>query len=147
MSLYEQRMSRTLHRNVTLLRDLQAERKRNYEHDKKEEVLIARLHEVNDMPIQASTRPSKNGFVFSNEEIAIAAVRQRYIDTAIDHFKNTKPRNLFGALHIGCGDSLMEKVADRKPLSAEEYQQIHSIPPEVRAVDRLNNPEEYGVRQ
>jgi hypothetical protein len=60
-----------MHRNLTTLRDLQAERKRNYERDKKDEVLIARLHEFNDMPIQASATPSKNGFLFSNEEIAI----------------------------------------------------------------------------
>ena len=146
MSLYEQRMNRSLHRNRAELRELQAERKRNYERDKKEEVLIARLHEFNDIPIQVTTRPSRNGFVFSNEEIAIAAVRQRYIDTATDHFKTTKPRNLFGTLHIGCGDSHLQKVADRRPLSPEEYQRVHSVPPEVRAVDRLNNPEEYGVR-
>ncbi len=39
------------------------------------------------------------------------------------------------------------KVADARPVSAEEFQQIQSVPPEVRAVDLLNNPEEYGVRQ
>jgi hypothetical protein len=33
MSLYESRMTRNLHRNVTLLRELQAERRRNYERD------------------------------------------------------------------------------------------------------------------
>jgi hypothetical protein len=147
MSLYEQRMNRSLHRNVTLFRALQAERKRSYERDKEEEVLIARLHEFNEIPIQASTRLSRNGFIFSNEEIAIGAVRQRYIETALDHFKTTKPRNLFGALHIGCGDSHLRKVVDGRPLSADEYQQIHSVPPEVRAVDRLNNPDAYGVRQ
>ncbi len=68
MSLYETRMNRTMHRNLAILRDLQAERKRGYDDDKKEEILVARLHEFNRMPIQTSAYPSKNGFYFSNEE-------------------------------------------------------------------------------
>ena len=62
----------------------------------REEITIARLHEFNDIPIQASTRPSRNGFIFSNEEIAIAAVRQRYVDTAACVLKTTNTRELFG---------------------------------------------------
>ena len=36
MSLYEQRMTRNIHRNLALLRNLQAERKRNYEKGRQE---------------------------------------------------------------------------------------------------------------
>ncbi len=50
MSLYGQHMNRSPHRNVALFRQFQAERKRNYERDKKEEVTIARLHEFNQIP-------------------------------------------------------------------------------------------------
>jgi hypothetical protein len=145
MSLYETRMNRGMHRNLAILRDLQAERKRNYERDKKDEVLIARLHEFNDMPIQASTTPSKNGFLFSNEEIAVGAVRQRYVDTAGSILKNTNPTQLYGTLRVGCRDSLLEKVADQRPLSQEERNEIDKVPLEARVIHRLNHPEEYGL--
>ena len=147
MSLYETRMNRSMHRNLTTLRDLQAERNRNYERDKKDEVLIARLHEFNDMPIQASTTPSKNGFLFSNEEIAVGAARQRYVDTAGSILKNTNPTQLYGTLRIGCRDSLLEKVADQRPLSQEERNEIYKDPLETLAIQRLNHPEEFGIRK
>jgi hypothetical protein len=146
MSLYESRMTRNIHRNVTLLRELQAERKRNYERDKKEEVQIARLCEFNDMPIRASTAPSKNGFVFSNEEIAVAAVRDRYVATAAHVFKHTNPVHQYGGLLAGAGDSILARILDKRPLSTAERNEIHSVPPEARAVHRLNHPEEYGIR-
>lgn len=144
MSLYETRMNRNMHRNLATLRDLQAERKRNYERDKKDEVLIARLHEFNDMPIKASARPSRNGFVFSDEEIAIGAVRQRYVDTALSLLKNTPPRNLHGALHLGGGDSLLEKVLGRLHTS-KEVTEFTSIPLEAKVLRRQTHPEEFGL--
>lgn len=146
MSLYESRMTRNLHRNVALLRDLQAERKRNYERDKKEEIQVARLCEFNDMPIKASTLPSRNGFVFSNEEIAAAAVRDRYASAAAYLLKNGKPSHLFGGLVMGAGDTMMEKLLDKRPLSTAERHEIESVSPEVRAIHRLIHPEEYGIR-
>jgi hypothetical protein len=107
MSLYESRMTRNIHRNVALLRELQAERKRNYEADKKEEIQIARLCEFNDMPVKASTRPSKNGFVFSNEEIAVGAVRERYAAAGEHFLKNGNPNQRYGGLIHGIGDTLL----------------------------------------
>jgi hypothetical protein len=146
MSLYESRMTRNLHRNVALLRELQAERKRNYERDKKEEIQIARLCEFNDMPIKASIAPSKNGFVFSNEEIAVAAVRDRYAAAAAYFLKNGKPSHLFGGLIMAAGDTIMEELLNKRPLSDAERHEIESVPPEVRAIHRLTHPEKYGVR-
>ncbi len=143
MSLYEQRMNRTLHRNIALLRELQAERKRNYEQDKKEEVIIARLHEFNEMPISVPATPSRNGFLFSNEEIAVAAVRQRYVDTATSLLKNTPHINLHGALRNGCGDSLLRRIREARPLSAEECTRANTAPPEVLALRRVSHPEEF----
>jgi hypothetical protein len=139
-------MTRNLHRNVTLLRELQAERKHNYERDKKEEIQVARLCEFNDMPIKASTLPSKNGFVFSNEEIAAAAVHDRYVSAAAYFLKNGKPHHLYGGLVTGAGDTILEKILDKRPLSNTERHEIESVSPEVRAIHRLNHPEEYGVR-
>jgi hypothetical protein len=146
MSLYETRMNRTMHRNLAILRDLQAERRRNYDHDKKEEVVIARLHEYNRMPIQTSAYPSKNGFYFSNEEIAIAAVRQRYVDIATCSMKHNFAGNLAGGLDTGHGDEFLRKIGQKWPLSPEERQEIYKTPPEVLAIQRLNNPEEFGLR-
>jgi len=145
MSLYESRMTRNIHRNVALLRELQAERKRNYERDKQEEIRIARLCEFNDMPIKASARPSKNGFVFSNEEIAVGAVRERYA-AAGEHFvKKGNPTQLYGGLILGVGDTILEKIIDKRPLSVEERREIQSTPPEDRALHRLMHPEEYDL--
>ena len=148
MSLYEQRMTRNIHRNIGLLRDLQGERKRNYEHDKQEEVMIARICEINDMPIKASAEPSPNGFLFANEEIARAAVRHRYVETAKWTMKNGRPNLLYGGMQSGIGsDPLLEKLVDRRPVSAEEREEILSVPPETVAIHRVNHPEEYGLRE
>jgi hypothetical protein len=146
MSLYETRMNRSMHRNLAILRDLQAERKRGYDHDKKEEILIARLHEFNQMPIQTSAYPSKNGFYFSNEEIAVAATRQRYVDVAASNIRHTFAGNLGGGLDTGYGDSFLRKIGEKRPLSPEELQEIYKTPPEVLTIQRLNNPEEFGLR-
>jgi len=110
-------------------RELQQQRKRNYYRDKKEEILIARLHEFNDMPYKATTRPSPNGFVFSEEEIAIDAVRQRYIDTAKRMVKDTDPNQLYGTLRRGWGDS--------------QLQPLDTVPLEDLARRRQTNPEEF----
>lgn len=76
-SLYEQRMTRSLHRNREELRLLQAQRRNKYETDRKEEVLLARFEDLKDKPYQAPAAPSRNGSVFSSEEITLAAERQR----------------------------------------------------------------------
>ncbi len=140
ISLYETRLNRTIQRNLATLRAMQAERKHRYEADKLEEVHIAQLHEFNEMPIHASTRPSKNGFIFSNEEIAVAAVRQRYIDTAAHVRKNTAPRVLYGNMIHGVGDSYLQR--DTSHVTA-----VNSIPPEVLAIERLKHPNEFGQRK
>jgi hypothetical protein len=146
MSLYETRMNRNLHRNLAILRDLQAERKRNYEAGKKEETQIARLHEFNNMPIQASAYPSKNGFIFSNEEIAVAAVRLRYADVAGTVIKNTYAGNLGGGLETGHGDEFLRMLRDKRRLTEQELHELYKTPPEVLAVQRLNNPADFGLK-
>jgi hypothetical protein len=79
LSIYEQRLNRSIHKNMDKLAELQAERKRNYEQDLKEEVHIAKANEVNGLPYHAPTRRSKNGIVFSTDEIRAAANRESVI--------------------------------------------------------------------
>jgi hypothetical protein len=75
MSLYEQRMNRGIHKNLATLRDLQAERKQNYQRDRKEEVILARYSDISGLTYQAPATPTPNGSVFSNSEIFAAANR------------------------------------------------------------------------
>jgi hypothetical protein len=82
LSLYEQRLNRALHKNLATLRSLQAERKRNRERDKQEEVLLARYAEIKGLAYHAPTRPTPNGSVFSNAEIFAAANRESTVDVA-----------------------------------------------------------------
>ena len=75
MSLYEQRMNRGIHKNLATLRDLQAERKQNYQRDRKEEVILARYSDIKGLPYQSPAAPTLNGSVFSNSDILAAANR------------------------------------------------------------------------
>ena len=133
-------MTRNLHRNIHLLRSLQSERDLKYQSDKAEEVMIARTCEFNNMPIKASTAPSKNGFIFSNEEIAAAAVRKRHVDTSLYIMKNRSPSDLYRTLPLGFGDSYLEKT------EKEPETRPFSVHPEILALDCLNNPDDYGVK-
>jgi hypothetical protein len=90
LSIYEQRLNRSIHKNMEQLAELQAERKRNYEHDLKEEMDIAKANEVNGLPYQAPTRRSKNGIVFSTAEILAAANRQSVVSVARSTFGGPK---------------------------------------------------------
>jgi hypothetical protein len=75
MSIYEQRMNRSLHKNLETLRKLQAERKTNYERDRAEEVVLARYSDIKGLTYQSPAVPNQNGSVFSNSEIFTAANR------------------------------------------------------------------------
>jgi hypothetical protein len=75
MSIYEQRMNRSIHKNLQTLRDLQAERKQHYKQDRAQEVALARYSDIKGLQYQAPTTPTPNGSVFSNDEIFAAANR------------------------------------------------------------------------
>ena len=87
MSIYEQRMNRSLHKNLAILRDLQAERQRHEAAARAEEILLARYSDIEGIPYHAPTKPAANGFVFSNEEILAAANR-------LTTLKGRRPRRL-----------------------------------------------------
>jgi hypothetical protein len=82
LSIYEQRLNRSIHKNMEKLAELQTERKRSYEHDLKEEVAIAKANDINGMPYQAPTKRSPNGIVFSTAEIHAAANRRSVVNAA-----------------------------------------------------------------
>jgi len=76
MSIYEQRMNRSIHKNLETLRSLQAERKAQYEEDRREEGIVAEANDINGLPYTAPTTPSRNGFVFSTSEVLAASNRR-----------------------------------------------------------------------
>jgi hypothetical protein len=106
MSIYEQRLNRSIHKNMEKLAELQAERKRNYEHDLKEEMDIAEANEVNGLPYQAPTRRSRNGIVFSTSEILAAANRKSVVSVA---------RGTFGSLKQIFFEGAWEQYDDLNP--------------------------------
>ena len=106
LSIYEQRLNRSLHKNMEKLAQLQAERKRIYEQDLKEEMDIAKANEINGLPYQAPTRRSKNGIVFSTAEILAAANRRSVLRVA---------RTTFGDPDRVYFEGAWEQYDDRSP--------------------------------
>ena len=82
MSMYEQRMNRSVHKNLATLRQLQAERKANYQRDLGEEIILARANDLKGLPYEAPPTPTPNGSVFSNPEIFTAAHRVSVLEVA-----------------------------------------------------------------
>jgi len=93
LSVYEQRLNRSIHKNMQKLSELQAERKRIYEQDLKEEVAIAEANEVNGLPYEAPTKRSKNGIVFSTAEVMAAANRKSVVSVA--RITGAAPKHIF----------------------------------------------------
>ena len=144
LSLYEQRMTRSLHRNRHALRELQAERRRNYERDRTEEILLARFQDLKDLPYQAPETPSPNGSVFSSEEIVTAAERQRNLE-ALMHLLSTKaPWVKFGA--TGGRPDLFAELPYRPPPD-NLPQKIHGVSPESIALRKYYHPEEFEKKR
>jgi hypothetical protein len=82
MSIYEQRMSRSLHKNLATLRQLQAERRQHEGRNRDEEIILARYCDIKGLTYQAPTASTPNGSVFSNEEIFAAANRLTTLEVA-----------------------------------------------------------------
>ena len=97
MSLYEQRMNRSLHKNLATLRDLQAERKATQKQDLEDEITLARANDLNGQPYQAPSQPTENGSVFSNSEIFRAANRLTTLTAARTTLNQSKPRVQFAS--------------------------------------------------
>jgi DNA-binding transcriptional regulator GbsR (MarR family) len=85
LTTYEQRINRSMHRNMKLLRELQAERqaqrdKEKAQHDQamEEAKLLAQLNLMEGLPYQ----PEQNGFVFSAAEVNRAIDRDNRLKAA-----------------------------------------------------------------
>ena len=65
LSTHAQRLSRTFERTLKLLLELQAARRRDEKRDLQRAADLAELNQLEDQPYD----PSKDGFVFSNEQI------------------------------------------------------------------------------
>ncbi len=140
-SLYEQRMNRSLHRNRAELHDLQVARRRKYETDRNEEVLLARFEDLKDKAYQAPSTPSRNGSVFSSEEISQAAERQRNLEAAQYLLNNKAPWVKYGSTGSGSPD-LFAELPYRKPPDCVP-QKIHGVSPESIAIRKFYHPEEF----
>jgi hypothetical protein len=107
MSMYEQRMNRSIHKNLTTLRQLQAERRQNYQRDLEEEIILARANDLNGLPYEAPPAPTENGSVFSNREIFAAAHRLTVLQAA----KTTLYQTPFKVQFAGASSSQSSNVA------------------------------------
>ena len=144
-SLYEQRMTRSLHRNRAELQDLQAQRRRQYETDREEEVLLARLEDLKDKPYQAPAAPGRNGFVFSSEEISLAAERQRNLEAAQYVLNNKAPWVKYGS--TGSGSPDLFAICPNGTSSGGIPAKIYGVSPESSAVRKHYFPEEFTKKR
>ena len=78
LSLYEQRIHRTMQRNLNQLRELQKEREAERSRRMEEAKLLAQQSLANGIPFD----PIRNGFEFSNAEINFAIDRDNRLDEA-----------------------------------------------------------------
>jgi hypothetical protein len=91
LTLYEQRLNRSLQKNLALLQSLQAARKAQREIEMNE---AANLLQVSEMR-GSEYEPAKDGFVFSTTEIHSAIDRQRRLHRAsTTDFSKFRPRRL-----------------------------------------------------
>jgi len=89
LTLYEQRINRSLQKNLTMLKQLQATRKAADEAAMKEAAALLKLSEMRGMNYD----PAKDGFVFSTTEIHAAIDRQHRLDrAATTDFTRYKPK-------------------------------------------------------
>src|ERR1019366_3643700 len=80
LTLYEQRINRSLQKNLSLLQTLQATRKEERRHEIMDAQKLLQLSEMKGLPYN----PAKDGFVFSNDHIHATIDRERRLDHAWD---------------------------------------------------------------
>jgi hypothetical protein len=91
LTLYEQRINRNIQKNLAMLQALQAARLAKREAEMKEAKKLQQLSEMKGLPYE----PTRDGFVFSNEEIRAAIDKDRRLDRAYQtDFTRYKPQKL-----------------------------------------------------
>jgi hypothetical protein len=89
LSLYEQRLNRTVQKNLALLKSLQVERKARRTAEMEEAKRLLHLSEMRNIPYQ----PGQDGFVFSVNEIHREIDIQRRLEqNRCPDFRHFKPR-------------------------------------------------------
>jgi hypothetical protein len=89
LTLYEQRINRSIQKNLTMLQSLQATRKAEHEAAMKEASALLKLSEMRGLEYA----PAKDGFLFSNAQIHAAIDRNHRLDrAATTDFTRYKPR-------------------------------------------------------
>jgi hypothetical protein len=89
LTLYEQRINRSLQKNLAILQQLQTERKTQREVEMKEAAALLKLSEMRGLEYQ----PAKDGFLFSNAQIHAAIDREQRLERASTaDFSKYRPR-------------------------------------------------------
>jgi hypothetical protein len=78
LTLYQQRIHRTMQKNMALLKEMQAEREARRAAEMEEAKRLLQLSEMRNIPYE----PTKDGFVFSNDEIYSAINKSRRLERA-----------------------------------------------------------------
>jgi hypothetical protein len=79
--VYRQRLTRQFERTLVLLRQIQAERRKNEERQLSQAAKILKMHKDENLPYE----PAEDGFVFSNAEIERHITREERWEQAVDH--------------------------------------------------------------
>jgi hypothetical protein len=89
LTLYEQRINRSIQKNLAILQQLQATRKSAHEAAMQEAAALLKLSEMKGLEYA----PAKDGFVFSNDQIHAAIDREHRLERAsATDFSRFKPR-------------------------------------------------------
>ena len=90
LSLYEQRINRSLQKNLAMLQSLQAARKAQRESEMADAKRLLQLSEMKGLEYQ----PAKDGFAFSNDQIHAAIDREQRLQRAsTTDLSKYRPRN------------------------------------------------------
>jgi hypothetical protein len=89
LTLYEQRINRSIQKNLAMLQSLQAARKAQHEAAMKEAAALLQLSEMRGLEYF----PTKDGFLFSNDQIHAVIDREQRLERAsTTDFSKFKPR-------------------------------------------------------
>jgi hypothetical protein len=89
LTLYEQRINRSIQKNLAILQQLQATRKAEHEAAMQEAAALLKLSEMRGLEYV----PAKDGFVFANDQIHAAIDRQQRLERAsAADFTKYRPR-------------------------------------------------------
>ena len=96
LSIYEQRLNRTMHKNLAALQALQATRKAREAKAMAEAELLLQFSEINGVAFD----PAQNGFVFTLSQITVSLNRNRRLKEAYEAINGPLPSPNKPKVHI-----------------------------------------------